>query len=1053
MKDELSDHLSELFERAVELPCESRQQFVDACSTDPELRSKLRSLLAAYERSPNFLEQIAADLSPAALCSGVDDSAIEGCLWDSDPAKALSRSSVGMGVTRMQPGTRLGPYQIEACIGAGGISVVYRALDTTLNRSVALKTLSRHTSNARESLLREARAASALNHPHICTIYEVAEHDGVPFIAMEYIEGGLLREQIPANGMLPEPTMRNAIQIARALEHAHRRGIIHCDLKSANVMGTPDGLAKVLDFGLSGRLTRSDSDLTPSLATSANGPIAGTLPYLAPELINGGPANTRTDVWAFGVLLYEMVSGRLPFVAPSRTQLVAEILQTIHPPLPPHVPPPLRVIVDRCLEKNTARRYQDAGEIRAALEAVKLAAYSAHTWRRIVLGVARVPERTETTPAGTKPLDISEAQLETAPALSLPTVRGLSRINQSSGRRLIVLGIGGLLVVGLILWLTFSHSALNVPEQLTRLTFDEGLQLDPTLSPDGQWFMYASNKAGNFDLYTQPVNGGNPVQVTQHPAHDWQPDWSVNGRIVFRSERDGGGLYVVAPTGGNEQRIAEFGDRPLWSPDGRKILFAQYPSRKLYTVGLDGSSPRSCDQCYGVTYGWFGDASHVSVFSTGSGPQYEPFFRTIDLESHISHRWLAAPAVAKGFSELGLSVVRGPLAWDPDGNAFYFAGSSRGTAAVWKVEIDRATSSLTAGPQRVVMMAESASSVSIARETGAMAFAAATQTPRILWYSLDPSGRRIIVPPGPLTSRDLTASGADVTPDGSRLIFSVSRTAGSTIELRTKMLPDGAERTLRISNAARHEEREGARWSPDGQRIVFRYVLPHPEGAPENHPLLRSQQLRLLDVNTGEESELTTIAARFVRPGGFSPDGAFVVANVSQLQQNVQTTSIVLLPVAMAPTADAQMRIVTTHVGPAGLNSPVMSPNGRWIAFQVLDQSARITIVGSNDGLWNEPQPEGQWHYLDPIAMYEPRWSADGRLLYFVSMDGGFANVWAVDFDPITAHTGKPFPVTDFSGQGELMPLAPTMSAVVQSGLAVRTVNPTGGVWLLRQKR
>src|SRR6185312_3304176 len=212
---------------------------------------------------------------------------------------------------------------------------------------------------------------------------------------------------------------------------------------------------------------------------------------------------------------------------------------------PPHVPPPLRVIVDRCLEKNTARRYQDAGEIRAALEGVKLTAYSAHTWRSIVLGVARVPERTETTPAGTKPLDISESQLETAPALSLPTVRGLSRIIQSSGRRLIVLGISGLLVVGLILWLTFSHSALNVPEQLTRLTFDEGLQLDPTLSPDGQWFMYASNKAGNFDLYTQPVNGGNPVQVTQHPAHDWQPDWSVNGRIVFRSERDGGGLYVV----------------------------------------------------------------------------------------------------------------------------------------------------------------------------------------------------------------------------------------------------------------------------------------------------------------------------------------------------------------------------------------------------------------------------------------------------------------------------------------------------------------------------
>jgi serine/threonine-protein kinase len=394
MNDDLSDHLGELFERAVGLPPESRAQFVDACSNDPALQSELRSLLAAYERSPNLLEQIAAELSPAALCSGVDDSAVEGHLQDSDPAKVPSRPSRSTGGARIEPGTHLGRYQIEECIGAGGLGVVYRAVDTTLHRPVALKTLSRHTSNARESLLREARAASALNHPHICTIYEVAEHDGLPFIAMEYVEGRSLREQIPADGLLPEPAMRYGIQIARALEHAHRRGIIHCDLKSANVMVTPDGQAKVLDFGLSGRMARSDPDLTRASSTPPNGPIAGTLPYLAPERVNGEPADTRTDVWALGVLLYEMVSGRLPFVGPGRKQLVGDILQTVHPPLATHVPPPLRAIVDRCLEKNPARRFQEAGEVRSALEAVKLPADSAQGWRRIVSAVAGVPERT-----------------------------------------------------------------------------------------------------------------------------------------------------------------------------------------------------------------------------------------------------------------------------------------------------------------------------------------------------------------------------------------------------------------------------------------------------------------------------------------------------------------------------------------------------------------------------------------------------------------------------------------------------------------------------------
>jgi Tol biopolymer transport system component len=349
-------------------------------------------------------------------------------------------------------------------------------------------------------------------------------------------------------------------------------------------------------------------------------------------------------------------------------------------------------------------------------------------------------------------------------------------------------------------------------------------------------------------------------------------------------------------------------------------------------------------------------------------------------------------------------------------------------------------------------MAENATSISVARDSGAMAFAAAAYAPRILWYSLDPSGRQLTGSPVPLTGRDLLSSDADVTPDGLHLAFSVSRPLGSTVELRVKPLPDGVDRTIRTSNAARHEQRQRPRWSPDGQRIVFRYVHPQAEGAPKTHPLLAPQQLRLVNVGTGEESELTTTAPRLVTAGGFSADGKFVVASVGPLQQTVQTMSIVLLPLAAAPKADAQMKIVTTHVGKSGLLDPVMSPNGQWIAFGVQGQTARIAVVGSSDGLWNQPQPEGQWRYVDPIAMYDPRWSIDGTLLYFSSTQDGIANVWAVDFNPLTGDIGKPFQVTQFNGQGELMPLAPAMSAPARGGIAVRTGDPTGGIWLLRRK-
>ena len=195
------------------------------------------------------------------------------------------------------------------------------------------------------------------------------------------------------------------------------------------------------------------------------------------------------------------------------------------------------------------------------------------------------------------------------------------------GRPLLLLGAG--LSVAAILWFASLGPKLEAPVQITRLTYEEGiLQTDPALPPEGRFVAYASNKTGNFDVYTQPLGGGNAVRVTGHAAHDWQPDWSINDQIVFRSERDGGGLYVVGPTGGHERRVAAFGERPLWSSDGTKVLFGSLPSLKLYTVGENGDPPRSCHNCSGGAYGWFGDATHAATLAVGSAPDYELEFRS-----------------------------------------------------------------------------------------------------------------------------------------------------------------------------------------------------------------------------------------------------------------------------------------------------------------------------------------------------------------------------------------------------------------------------------------
>ncbi len=327
--------VKELFHAALEREEPERSVFLaDACRDDLALRAEIDRLLLANAQSADFIERSAEFGTP-------------------------------------MTGRVLGRLEVGALIGVGGMGEVYVARDVELGRQVALKIASGTNDAAHARLRREAQHASQLNHPHICTIHEVGEMDGRAYIVMEYVEGTRLADLVPRGGLPIETVFRLGTQIADALAHAHLRGIIHRDLKATNVVVTPEGRAKVLDFGLAQSLSPENlKELSESQASvSAEGVMAGTLSCMAPELLRGAPADGRSDIWALGVLLYEMSTGKRPFAGTTCFELSAAILHEAPPALPAQVPQSLQSIIRRCLVKNPADRYQQAEEVRSALEA------------------------------------------------------------------------------------------------------------------------------------------------------------------------------------------------------------------------------------------------------------------------------------------------------------------------------------------------------------------------------------------------------------------------------------------------------------------------------------------------------------------------------------------------------------------------------------------------------------------------------------------------------------------------------------------------------------
>jgi serine/threonine protein kinase len=705
---------------------------------------------------------------------------------------------------------------------------VWLARDLKLERRVALKVLPQHFTQDKVRLARfqqEARAASALNHPSVCTIHALGEtSDGQQFIAMEYIEGETLRQHLGTHRLSVQLCLDIAVQIASGLAAAHAAGIVHRDLKPENVMLRPDGLVKVLDFGLAKLAPHvaaiAGDNPTQMVVQTDAGTVVGTTAYMSPEQARGLDLDARTDIWSLGVMLYEMVARRRPFAGQSSSDVVAAIDRE---PLPlariePDAPPELHRIVGKTLRKDRDQRYQVMKDLQLDLEALRddvaVRARSSNVEPELPpIGTpTRVPDPDSATMAplsSSKYLVAQVARHEVATAFAVLLFTSIAAL---------MWWLGGNRAAR-----TDAQGATSVQRTLTRMTFDEGLQAEPTWSPDGRFIAYSSNRSGNFDIWVQSGTEGNPLRVTSSPAHDWQPDWSPDGsRIVFRSERNGGGLFVVPALGGNERKVSAFGYRPRWSPDGSQILFygsilrTGFEPTNLYLVALDGKPPQeilpSFIQQFTFPYvraAWHPDRRRISIWGrhreAGWSLWTVPISEGLPVKSALStdvEQQMKAAAVT--FSD---------FLWAPSGDAVYFVGESRGVTNLWKVAIEPHSLRWIAGPERLTTSVGLDGDIALTADGTKLAFTARREQSRIWSIPFDAAIGRTTGPGQPVTAASADAVMPALTSDGRRMAF-VTRRSGR-YELWAKSLDDGRE-TLLV--AADGLARAIPRWSSDGGR-------------------------------------------------------------------------------------------------------------------------------------------------------------------------------------------------------------------------------------------
>ena len=484
----------------------------------------------------------------------------------------------------MQPGTRLGRYEILLAIGRGGMGEVWKARDTTLHRDVAIKTLPEEFAKDADRLARferEATLLASLNHPNIASIHGLETQDGIRFLVLELVDGSALTAPAGRGSQAVQEALGLALQIAQAVEFAHERGVIHRDLKPANIKVTPEGRVKVLDFGLAKALTApSDDTSTLTLMPTEAGVIRGTPAYMSPEQARGEATGPQADIWSFGVVLYELLTGTSPFRRSSAADTLASVLGPApdYTVLPSAIPALARLIVRRCLEKDRKRRFQHMGDVRIQLEEAIAALESGAAPGS---GVVASPRRRRWQAAGAIALAALAGTAGWWLASRVPagTQTGVVRLSvpslepprvQPSGRRHLAVSPDGL-------QMAYTSASRLLIRQMGRKdpVVIEAVASDPFFSPDGEWvgFFGAAD-----NLMKVPARGGPPVLIASTPQRPGGGTWGRDGTIVFATTE---GLYQVADSGGTPRLLAKPDSArkerlyawPQFLPGGRAVLF------------------------------------------------------------------------------------------------------------------------------------------------------------------------------------------------------------------------------------------------------------------------------------------------------------------------------------------------------------------------------------------------------------------------------------------------------------------------------------------------
>ena len=953
------------------------------------------------------------------------------------------------------PGNQLKHYEICSVLGAGGMGEVYLAQDLRLKRRVAIKILPPKISRnpqARQRFLQEARAASALSHPNIAHIYEVNKADHLNFIAMEYVDGQMLREYLTLAPRALREVLDITVQIASALAAAHAAGIIHRDVKPENIMVRPDGYIKMLDFGLATYIEQPPQTIAseaPTIGTVKTQPgmVLGTISHMSPEQARGHEVDARTDVWSLGVVFYEMLAGRLPFTGGSPNDVIAAILEHDPPPIARFVsnlPEGVEWVVMKALVKDREQRYQSIKEFMVDIQRLKSRVEGETELERsdstrLLNGLTMAKSLRGTAPGvqGTDP------QSQYAMSNAEYIVTGIRHHKWAS---LLVVLLLSAFAVGIVAFIMRGRAQSSGQLMLTRLTFDSGLQSNPTWSPDGRFIAYDSDRGGNFDVWVQPISGGDPFRVTQSPAHDWQPDWSPDGtKIVFRSERDGGGLFVVSAFGGHERKISSFGYRAKWSPDGSKILFLSPGTRifdypRVFLMNVDGAAApveilnSIAGDLQPVKKGyvaWYPDSKHVSFIADGGAFWTVPISGGPPLKSEVDDK------VTRGIATAGVDF--GNFRWSPGGDAMYLEGTSRGVKNLWKIEIEPRSRRWVNGPSRLTTGFSYDTDIALSPDGTKLAYSDQLESTRAWLFPFDAQTGQIKGDGQPITDSQRNSWFFDLASDGQKMVFSEQLHGHDRQALWEKSLENGQSRLLLQDDALRYFPR----WSPDSRWIaysLFRRPAPDAKLGPKG-PIV------LLDPNSGQERLLTSSDSSADYIYDWSPDGQWVLASTNRQSSN--RWALVLFPLSAAPRAESAMRILASDPE-ANLWTPRFSPDGRWVCYLAQSDSkpgvSVLYVISIDGGPPVRITEEESW-------ADKPRWSPDGKTIYFISNRGSsFLNVWGVRIDPSSGRaTKEPFRVTNFARPGQFLStqLSYAEMALSKSRLVLPVTEVSGSIWVL----